>query len=112
MIWERPTASSPPRRGTTSRSKWPSNSTAAHWTNVAYDSALRWWRSSRFLAERGMGVTSGVGLDMREELSLLSPDGEAPVFVTLERRWERVDGGALVAIVAHTGDPATPVITW
>jgi predicted dehydrogenase len=83
-----------------------------HWTDVAYNSALRWWRSSRFLAERGMGVTSGMGMDMREELSLLSPDGEAPLFVTLERRWERVDGGALVAIVAHTGDPAAPVITW
>ncbi|HWE62668.1 MAG TPA: Gfo/Idh/MocA family oxidoreductase, partial [Chloroflexota bacterium] len=24
-----------------------------HWTNVGYDSALRWWRSSRFLAEKG-----------------------------------------------------------
>jgi predicted dehydrogenase len=83
-----------------------------HWTNVAYDSALRWWRSSRFLAEKGMGVTVGVGLDVEERLSLLAPGGEAPLFITLERLWERVDGGALVAVVAHTGDPETPIVRW
>jgi predicted dehydrogenase len=83
-----------------------------HWTDVGYDSALRWWRSSRFLAEKGMGITVGVGLDVDERLSLVSPSGEAPHFVTIERRWERVDGGALVAIVAHTGDRDLPVIQW
>jgi len=83
-----------------------------HWTDVGYDSALRWWRSSRFLAERGMGISVGVGLDVQEKLSLLSPGGEAPHFITLERRWERVDGGSLIAMVAHTGDPALPIITW
>ena len=83
-----------------------------HWTNVGYDSALRWWRSSRFLAEKGMGITVGVGLDVEERLTLLSPGGEAPRFITLERRWERVDGGALVAMVAHTGDPDLPIVTW
>ncbi len=83
-----------------------------HWTNVGYDSALRWWRSSRFLAEKGMGITVGVGLNVQEWLTLLAPGGEAPRFVTLERRWERVDGGALVAMVAHTGDPDVPLVTW
>jgi predicted dehydrogenase len=83
-----------------------------HWTDVGYDSPLRWWRSSRFLAEKGMGITVGVGLDVQEQLTLLEPDGEAPRFVTLERRWERVDGGALVAMVAHTGDPNLPTVTW
>jgi predicted dehydrogenase len=83
-----------------------------HWTSVGYDSPLRWWRSSRFLAERGMGVTVGVGLDVEERLSLLAPGGEAPRFITLERRWERVDGGGLMAMVAHTGDPAQPIVTW
>jgi predicted dehydrogenase len=83
-----------------------------HWTNVGYDSPLRWWRSSRFLAEKGMGVTVGVNLDVQEWLSLLAPGGEAPHFITLERRWERNDGGALVALVAHTGDPEQPVIRW
>ncbi len=39
-----------------------------HWTNVGYDSPLRWWRSSRFLAEKGMGITVGVGLDVEEWL--------------------------------------------
>ena len=83
-----------------------------HWTDIGYDSALRWWRSSRFLAERGMGITVGAGLDVQEKLSLLSPGGEAPRFITLERRWERVDGGALVAMVAHTGDPDIPIVRW
>jgi predicted dehydrogenase len=83
-----------------------------HWTSVGYDSPLRWWRSSRFLAEKGMGVTVGVGLDVEERLSLLAPGGEAPHFITIERRWERVDGGALVAMVAHTGDPNLPIVRW
>jgi predicted dehydrogenase len=83
-----------------------------HWTSVGYDSALRWWRSSRFLAEKGMGISVGVGLDVQERLSLLAPGGEMPRFVTLERRWERVDGGALVAMVAHTGDPDLPIVRW
>jgi predicted dehydrogenase len=83
-----------------------------HWTSVGYDSPLRWWRSSRFLAEKGMGITVGVGLDVEERLSLLAPGGEAPQFITVERRWERVDGGALVALVAHTGDPAQPIVRW
>jgi predicted dehydrogenase len=83
-----------------------------HWTSIGYDSPLRWWRSSRFLAEKGMGITVGVGLEVQEWLSLLAPGGEAPRFVTLERRWERVDGGALIAMVAHTGDPNQPVVTW
>lgn len=83
-----------------------------HWTNVGYDSALRWWRSSRFLAEKGMGITVGVGLDVREQLTLLAPGGEAPQFITLERRLERNDGGALLAMVAHTGDPEQPIVQW
>ncbi len=83
-----------------------------HWTSVGYDSPLRWWRSSRFLAEKGMGVTVGVGLDVEERLSLLAPGGEAPSFITLERHWDRVDGGALVAMVAHTGDLDLPIVRW
>jgi len=83
-----------------------------HWTSVGYDSALRWWRSSRFMAEKGMGITVGVGLDVEERLSTLAPGGQAPRFITVERRWERCDGGALVAMVAHTGDPDLPVVTW
>ncbi len=81
-----------------------------HWTSVGYDSPLRWWRSSRFLAEKGMGITTGVGLDVDEQLTLLAPGGEAPRFITLERRWERNDGGALIAMLAHTGDPNQPIV--
>ncbi len=83
-----------------------------HWTSVGYDSALRWWRSSRFLAEKGMGITVGVGLEVKEELSLLDASRKAPRFITLERHWDRVDGGALQALVAYTGDPDQPVVRW
>jgi len=83
-----------------------------HWTDVGYDSPLRWWRSSRFLAEKGMGITVGVGLSVQEWLTLLAPGGESPQFINVEHRWERIDGGALVAMVAHTGDSQQPVIQW
>ena len=83
-----------------------------HWTSVGYDSPLRWWRSSRFLAEKGMGVTVGVNVDVQEWLTLLAPGAEAPRFVTVERRWERNDGGALIAMLAHTGDPDQPIVRW
>jgi predicted dehydrogenase len=83
-----------------------------HWTDVGYDSALRWWRSSRFLAEKGMGISVGIGIDVDEQLTLLSPDGQAPQFITIERQLERVDGGALVALIAHTGNPDFPVVRW
>ena len=48
----------------------------------------------------------------QERLTLLAPGGEAPRFITLERRWERVDGGALEAMIAHTGDPDQPIVRW
>jgi predicted dehydrogenase len=83
-----------------------------HWTSIAYDSPMRWWRSSRFLAEKGMGITTGVGLDVTEQLSVLAAGGQAPHFITVERRWERVDGGALESIVAHTGLADLSVVTW
>lgn len=83
-----------------------------HWTDVGYDSALRWWRSSRFLAEKGMGISVGVGIDIDEQLTLLSQDGQAPQFITIERQFERVDGGVLVALIAHTGNSDFPVVRW
>jgi predicted dehydrogenase len=83
-----------------------------HWTNVGYDSALRWWRSSRFLAERGMGITIGDSTHGEERLSLLAPGAEAPAFITIERGLERCDGGALRFIKAHTGMIDLPIVTW
>lgn len=83
-----------------------------HWTSAGYDAPMRWWRSSRFLAAKGMGISVGVGIEVQEQLSLVTPDGEAPQFMTIERRWERNDGGALLALIAHTGDPALPFVRW
>ena len=83
-----------------------------HWSDVAYDSALRWWRSSRFLAENGMGVIIGVEPDVDARLTLLAPGGEAPRPIIIERRYQRNDGGPLIAMVAHTGDPAEPIVRW
>jgi predicted dehydrogenase len=83
-----------------------------HWTSVGYDSALRWWRSSRFLAEKGMGISVGYHIDVEEQLTLLAPGAQAPRSIKLERRRDRVDGGALLAMVAHTGDPDLPIVTW
>jgi predicted dehydrogenase len=83
-----------------------------HWTSVGYDSALRWWRSSRFLAEKGMSISIGTALEFEDKISLLSPDGEAPLFLTIERRYDRVDGGALLGVYAHTGDKNLPTVTW
>ncbi len=83
-----------------------------HWTNVGYDCPLRWWRSSRFLAEKGMGVTTGIYPDLQEHLTLLAPGSESPSLIRLERRTERVDGGALIGVVAHTGNAEMPLVTW
>lgn len=83
-----------------------------HWTSVGYDSPARWWRSSRFLAENGMGISIGGAMDFEDKISLIAPGGEAPAFVTIERRYERVDGGALIALVAHTGVPELPTVVW
>ncbi len=79
---------------------------------MGYDGPARWWRSSRFLGEKGMGITTGLYPDQQEQLTTVTPDGEAPHFITLERRFERVDGGALTALIAHTGDPALPTVRW
>ena len=61
--------------------------------------------------KRGWASPSAWGWMLRNDCSLLAPGGEAPHFITVERRWERVDGGALVAMVAHTGDPDLPSCT-
>ena len=83
-----------------------------HWTDVGYNSGLRWWRSSRFLSERGMGVTVGTFLDVEERLSYLAPGSEGAQFITIERILERCDGGALKCLKAHTGSAENPVVQW
>jgi hypothetical protein len=83
-----------------------------HWTSVGYDSALRWWRSSRFLAEKGMGISIGDAVNQQDTLTILAPGNEGRHEITLERRWERIDGGPLESIIAHTGQPSQPIVKW
>lgn len=83
-----------------------------HWTSVGYDSALRWWRSSRFLAEKGMGISLGDAVNQQDTLTILAPGNEGRQQLSLERRWERIDGGPLESIIAHTGQPGQPMVTW
>jgi predicted dehydrogenase len=72
-----------------------------NWSSIAYDSPLRWLRSTRFFAEKGMAVG--------EQLTLLTPDGKDPQPVVIERRYHNVGGmEALSEIVAHT----KPEICW
>lgn len=83
-----------------------------HWTSIGYDSALRWWRSSRFYAERGMGVYSGAGMESEPVLSVLSESGGGPQFITVRREYERSDGGALVAVHADIPGKDARTVTW
>ena len=84
-----------------------------HWTSVGYDSPLRWWRSSRFLAEKGMGITVGVGLEVEERLSAAGARRRGAALYhassgagsgSTAARWRRC--------VAHTGDPDQPIVRW
>ncbi len=83
-----------------------------HWTSVGYDSGLRWWRSSRFYGERGMGVMYGTYHEPVTELTSIGPDRYGPRAITVQRELERCDGGALRLIRALTGDPDVPVVEW
>jgi predicted dehydrogenase len=72
-----------------------------NWSDIAYDSSLRWLRSSKFFAEKGMAVG--------DRLTLLTPDGKDPQPIEIERRFHNVGGmETLVALIAHT----TPEISW
>lgn len=83
-----------------------------HWTSLGYDCPLRWWQSSRFLAEKGMGITVSRGDERQDWLTLLSPDGEVPHFMAIERRRSSLGGGILEAMIARTGDADIPVVRW
>jgi predicted dehydrogenase len=72
-----------------------------NWSSIAYDSPLRWLRSTRFFAEKGMAVG--------DQLTLLTPDGKDSQPVFLERRSHNVGGmETLSEIVAHTN----PEVSW
>lgn len=83
-----------------------------HWTSLGYDCPLRWWRSSRFLAEKGMGITVNKSDTRQEWLTLLEPDGEVPHDITIERRRNLLGGDVLEAMIAHTGNRDLPIVRW
>ena len=71
------------------------------WSSLAYDSSLRWQRSTRFFAERGMAVG--------DRLTLLSVDGKDPRPVEIQRFFHNVGGmETLSSLVART----EPEIAW
>ena len=55
-----------------------------NWSGISYDSALRWQRSTRFFAERGMAVG--------DRLTTLSPDGKDPQPIEIKRYFHNVGG--------------------
>lgn len=72
-----------------------------HWTSIAYDSPLRWQRSTRFFGEKGMAIG--------DQLTLLSLDGRDPLPIIIERRFHNVGGmETLSELVAHS----QPEIVW
>lgn len=72
-----------------------------NWSSIAYDSALRWQRSTRFFAERGMA--------MDDRLTSLTPDGKDPQPIEIRRYFHNVGGmETLTELVALT----SPEIVW
>jgi len=72
-----------------------------NWSSIAYDSPLRWQRSTSFFGEKGMAVG--------DQLTLLTPDGKDPQPVIIERRFHNVGGmETLSELIAHTN----PEVCW
>jgi predicted dehydrogenase len=72
-----------------------------NWSSIAYDSALRWQRSTRFFAERGMAID--------DRLTTLTPDGKDPQQIEIKRYFHNVGGmETLSELVALT----SPEIVW
>jgi predicted dehydrogenase len=72
-----------------------------NWSSIAYDSALRWQRSTRFFGERGMSLG--------EKMTILTPDGKDPQPIEVERHFHNIGGmETLSELVART----SPEIVW
>lgn len=72
-----------------------------HWSSIAYDSALRWQRSTRFFAERGMAAG--------DHLTILTSDGKDPQPIEIKRYFHNIGGmETLTEVVALT----SPEIVW
>jgi predicted dehydrogenase len=72
-----------------------------NWSSLAYDSALRWQRSTRFFAERGMACD--------DRLTILTSDRKDPLPIEIKRYFHNVGGmETLTELVALT----SPEIVW
>jgi len=72
-----------------------------NWSSIAYDSALRWQRSSRFFAERGMAID--------DQLTTLTEDGKDPRRIEIKRYFHNVGGmETITEVVALT----SPECVW
>jgi predicted dehydrogenase len=72
-----------------------------NWSSLAYDSALRWQRSTGFFAEGGMARD--------DRLTTLTPDGKDPQPIGIRRFFHNVGGmETLTELVALT----SPEIVW
>ena len=72
-----------------------------NWSSIAYDSALRWQRSTRFFGERGMAID--------DRLTTLTPDGKDSQRIEIQRYFHNVGGmETLSELVART----SPEIVW
>jgi predicted dehydrogenase len=72
-----------------------------NWTSISYDSALRWQRSMRFFAERGMAND--------DRLTTLTSNGKDPQPIGIKRYFHNVGGmETLTELVALT----SPEIVW
>ena len=72
-----------------------------NWSSIAYDSALRWQRSTRFFAERGMAHD--------DRLTTLTSDGKDPRTIEIRRYFHNIGGmETLMELVALT----SPEIVW
>ena len=71
------------------------------WSSIAYDSALRWQRSTRFFAERGMACD--------DYLTTLGPAGKDPRRIEIKRYFHNIGGmETLTELVALT----SPEVVW
>ncbi len=72
-----------------------------NWSSIAYDSALRWQRSTRFFAERGMAND--------DRWTILTSDGKDPQPIEIKRYFHNIGGmETLTELVALT----SPEIVW
>jgi predicted dehydrogenase len=72
-----------------------------NWSSIAYDSALRWLRSTKFFAEKGMAVG--------DRLTLLTPDGKDPMPIEIKRYFHNVGGMETLSELVACTDPE---IVW